>query len=206
MVVAQAGRHREIPISHGVLREEALLAVQFVIVEVEIKRRPTVEISRIGNQWEQLANDRLDTSFIVDGIHLGAAFLKVALRAKGTGRAVLITDAVAPAGCGPGSDRLGEIDVELSVDGSVRMEGGRLAGSVLLMDRAIGNVIRLAGVSLRDALTMATRNAARAGRVPQRQRGLAVGERADLVRFRFDEDASEMRVLGVCVGGERVSG
>ena len=156
--------------------------------------------------WEQLANDRLDASFIVDGIHLGAAFLKVALRAKGTERAVLITDAVAPAGCSPGRYRLGEIDVELSVDGSVRMEGGRLAGSALLMDRAIGNVIRLAGVSLRDALTMATRNPARAGRIPQRQRGLAVGERADLVRFRFDEDASEVRILEVYVGGERVFG
>ena len=43
--------------------------------------------------WEQLANDRLNASFIVDGIHLGRAFLTVALRAKGTERAVLVTDA-----------------------------------------------------------------------------------------------------------------
>ena len=33
--------------------------------------------------WEQMAEDRLQASFIVDGIHLGASFLKVALRAKG---------------------------------------------------------------------------------------------------------------------------
>ena len=31
--------------------------------------------------WEQLAEDRLAASFIVDGIHLGDSFLRVALRA-----------------------------------------------------------------------------------------------------------------------------
>jgi N-acetylglucosamine-6-phosphate deacetylase len=155
--------------------------------------------------WQQLADDRLNASLIVDGIHLGAAFLKVALRAKGIERAVLITDAVMPAGCSPGPYKLGEVDVELHADGSVRLAGGsRLAGSALLMDRAIGNIVRLAGVSLRDAITMATRNAARAGRIAQRQRGLAVAERADIVRFRFDEDAKEIQVIETFAGGERV--
>ncbi len=155
--------------------------------------------------WEQLAEDRLNASFIVDGIHLGESFLKVALRAKGVERAVLVTDAVMPAGCSPGRYRLGEMEVELSSDGSVRLvDGKRLAGSALLMDRAIGNTIRLAGVSLRDAVTMATRNAARVGRIALRQRGLATGERADLVRFRYDEEARELRVAETYVGGERV--
>ena len=43
--------------------------------------------------WEQLAEDRLTASFIVDGVHLPASFLKVALRAKGLERSVLVTDA-----------------------------------------------------------------------------------------------------------------
>ncbi len=155
--------------------------------------------------WEQLAEDRLGASFIVDGIHLGQAFLKVALRAKGVERAVLITDAVMPAGCSPGQYKLGEVDVELHPDGSVRLLGGtRLAGSALLLDRAIGNVMRLTGVTLRDAVTMATRNPARIGRIAKRQRGLAVGERADLVRFRYDDEAKEIHVLETYVSGERV--
>ena len=155
--------------------------------------------------WEQLANDRLNASLIVDGIHLGQAFLKVALRAKGVERAILVTDAVMPAGCSPGRYALGEVQVELHDDGSVRLLGEtRLAGSALLMDRAIGNVIRLGGVSLRDAVTMATRNPARVGRIAQRQRGLATGERADLVRFRFDSEANEIQVIETYVGGERV--
>src|SRR5258708_13895603 len=48
--------------------------------------------------WEQLAEDRLSASFIVDGIHLPASFLKTALRAKQLQRSVLVTDASSPAG------------------------------------------------------------------------------------------------------------
>ncbi len=53
--------------------------------------------------WDQLAEDRLMADFIVDGIHLGAAFLKTALRAKGMERSVLVTDASAPAGANAGA-------------------------------------------------------------------------------------------------------
>src|ERR1022692_3486197 len=60
--------------------------------------------------WEQLAEDRLAASFIVDGIHLAPSFLNVALRAKGLERALLVTDAVMPAGCAPGKYKLGEVD------------------------------------------------------------------------------------------------
>ena len=48
--------------------------------------------------WEQLADDRLAACFIADGVHLDAAFLKAAVRAKGTDRSVLVTDSAAPAG------------------------------------------------------------------------------------------------------------
>lgn len=154
--------------------------------------------------WEQLAEDRLTASFIVDRIHLGHSFLKAALRAKGIEHAVLITDAVMPAGCEPGVYQLGEVEVELHADGSVRLRGGtRLAGSALHMDRGISNLMQFAGLSLRDAVTMATRNPARAGRIPSRQRGLAPGERADLVRFSVDDEGS-VRVTETYLSGELV--
>lgn len=151
--------------------------------------------------WDQLADDRLAASFIVDGIHLPKSFLNVALRAKGLERAILVTDAVMPADCAPGRYKLGEVDVELHADGSVRLTGEkRLAGSALRMDHAIQNVMKLAGLSLRDAITLATRNPARVGRIPYRQRGLNTGERADLVRFTHD-DAGGIRVVETFVGG-----
>ena len=79
--------------------------------------------------WEQLADDRLAASFIVDGIHLDASFLRAALRAKGVERTILITDAVMPAMCPPGHYRVGEVEVEMKDDQRVVMRGGnRLAG------------------------------------------------------------------------------
>jgi N-acetylglucosamine-6-phosphate deacetylase len=152
--------------------------------------------------WDQLAEDRLIASFIADGIHLPAGFLKASLRAKGLERAVLVTDAVMPAMCEPGRYSLGQVEVELRANGSVVIIGTeRLAGSALRMDRAIGNCVRLAGVSLHEALTMVTVNAARAGRIAGRQRGLATGEKADLVHFRWDADSSTLHVKETIVAG-----
>jgi N-acetylglucosamine-6-phosphate deacetylase len=152
--------------------------------------------------WDQLAEDRLVASFIVDGIHIPAGFLKTALRAKGLERAVLVTDAVMPAMCDVGFYTLGQVEVELRANGSVVITGTeRLAGSALRMDRAIGNSVRLAGVSLHEALTMATVNAARAGRVAGRLRGLATGEKADFVRFQWDPRSSILQVKETIVAG-----
>jgi N-acetylglucosamine-6-phosphate deacetylase len=152
-----------------------------------------------------LADDRLAASLIVDGIHLGQSFLKVAMRAKGLERVVAITDAVAPAGCRPGPYKLGEVDVILHDGGKVTLtDGQRLAGSSLHMDRGIGVMMRLCGLTLAEAVTLATRNPARVGRVAGRQRGLAAGERADVVEFAYDAEAKAIRVMRTWLDGELV--
>ena len=93
----------------------------------------------------------------MDGIHLAPSFLKVALRAKGIDRAVLVTDAAAPAGCPPGRYQLGEQPVELTPDNRVMLVGQeRLAGSALRMDHGVENLMRIAGLSLADAVRMST--------------------------------------------------
>jgi N-acetylglucosamine-6-phosphate deacetylase len=153
--------------------------------------------------WEQLAEDRLAASFIVDGIHLPESFLRVALRAKGIGRSILVTDAVAPAMCEPGPYRLGEVEIELRADGRVVMRNGeRLAGSSLRMDRAIGNAMQIADVTLGEAVAMATRNPARVAGIAGRLRGMETGDRADLVRFVVEQ--SRLCVLETFVNGRRV--
>lgn len=155
--------------------------------------------------WEQLAEDKLAAGLIVDGIHLGAAFLKVALRAKGVTRSVLVTDASMPALAEPGVYRLGEVEVELTTDGRVVLRGqDRLAGSALRMDDAVGNVMRMAGVTLTEAISMATRNPARVGRIAGRQRGIATGDRADLVLFRWHEAEKRIEVVETIMGGTTV--
>jgi N-acetylglucosamine-6-phosphate deacetylase len=155
--------------------------------------------------WAQLAEDRLAAGFIVDGVHLGPAFLKVAVRAKGTERTLLTTDAVAPAGCAPGRYRLGEVEVDLLPEGRVQVAGQtRLAGSVLRMDRGIENLMKLAGLSLREAVTTATRNPARVGRIAGRQKGLVPGDRADIVQFRFNEELNRISIEKTFVSGREV--
>ncbi|PWU04561.1 MAG: N-acetylglucosamine-6-phosphate deacetylase [Terriglobia bacterium] len=162
-------------------------------------------LPRYNYIWEQLAEDRLVADFIVDGIHLPVTFLRVALRAKGVERSVLVTDAAAPAGCSPGRYRLGEVDVELTPDHRVVLAGQqRLAGSALRMDRALETVIRQGGVSLADAVRMATVNAAKAGRISRRQLGLVPGERADLVQFRFDPENKRIEIGATWLSGREV--
>src|SRR5580704_11879378 len=155
--------------------------------------------------WDQLAEDRLMADFIVDGIHLGANFLKAALRAKGIERSLLVTDAAAPAGAPPGRYYLGEQAVDLTPDNRVVLAGqDKLAGSALRMDRGVENLMRMAGLPLADAVRMATVNAARAGKVPGRRNGLAAGDRADFVVFRFDAQARAINVTTNWVSGQRV--
>jgi N-acetylglucosamine-6-phosphate deacetylase len=145
---------------------------------------------------QQLAEDRLSASFIVDRHHLPEEFLRRAIAAKGIERCILVTDAVAPAMSVPGPYSLGGVDVELREDGRVTLRGAeRLAGSSLRMDQAIANVMARAGVSLEDALAMATTNPARAGRV----------ERApDSDRVRFEMVDGRVEILETHFNGKLV--
>jgi N-acetylglucosamine-6-phosphate deacetylase len=153
--------------------------------------------------WDQLADDRLMASFIADGAHLDAAFLKVALRAKGPDGAILVTDAAAPTGCTPGPHFLAGMNVLLTDDGRIVLaDGSRLAASALSMDRAIGYLTAGLGLSLGEAVRMATVNPARAAHIAGRRKGLVPGESADIVEFRVDPGAGRIRIEKLYVGGE----
>jgi len=151
----------------------------------------------------QLTEPRLAASFIVDNHHLPDDFLRRALDLKGVDRSILVTDAVAPAMCEPGPYLLGSVEVELREDDRVTLRNAdRLAGSSLRMDRAIANVMSRAGVGLAQAVTMASTNPARVGRVPGRLRALQPGSRADFVRFRVE--AGRLEILETWLSGQRV--
>jgi N-acetylglucosamine-6-phosphate deacetylase len=151
----------------------------------------------------QLTEPRLAASFIVDQHHLPDDFLRRALDLKGLDRSILVTDAVAPAMCEPGTYMLGSVEVELREYDRVTLRNAdRLAGSSLRMDRAIANIMSRAGVGLAQAVTMASTNPARVGRVPGRLRALQPGSRADLVRFRLN--AGGVEILETWMSGQRV--
>jgi N-acetylglucosamine-6-phosphate deacetylase len=105
----------------------------------------------------QLAEDALHASLIADGIHIPPQALKVLLRAKGTQRCILVTDATAAAAAPPGRYRFAGMDIEHAADGSVRVPGtATLAGSALCLDQAVRNIITRGFADAATALAMAS--------------------------------------------------
>jgi N-acetylglucosamine-6-phosphate deacetylase len=113
-----------------------------------------------GILGEVLANDGVTAEIIADGIHVHPEMVSLFVRAKGLDRALLVTDGISATGMGDGRFRLGKFDVEVK-DGRCEYDG-RLAGSVLTLDRAVRNVREFASLSLQQAIQMATLNPARA--------------------------------------------
>lgn len=132
---------------------------------------------------------------INDGVHLHDATARLAF-AAGAGRIVLVTDAIAAAGAGDGSYRLGTAAVEVR-DGAVRLpDGGTLAGSTLTMDRALRRAVRDLGVPIAAAVDAASTTPARILGIADRVGSIEAGKQADLVLL--DED---LEVEGVMAAG-----
>jgi N-acetylglucosamine-6-phosphate deacetylase len=136
--------------------------------------------------WEQLACDDLQASIITDGHHLPATMVKCIVRVKGASRLLITSDASSLAGLPAGKYRAWDTDLEVLPNGKVVVSGTPfLAGSGHFTDVCVANVIRMAGVSLAEAITLATVR-------PRQLLGLPVttievGQPADLVLFDWQE-------------------
>jgi N-acetylglucosamine-6-phosphate deacetylase len=107
--------------------------------------------------WEQLASDELFASLIVDGHHLPPATVKAMVRAKTSKRIFLVTDAVAAAGCVPGTYELSGEQVVLSENGRVAQPGKSwLAGSSATLFQVVANTVKFTGLPLEEVLPMAS--------------------------------------------------
>jgi N-acetylglucosamine-6-phosphate deacetylase len=138
--------------------------------------------------WELLAADTVFASLIVDGHHLPPATVKAMIRAKGIDRTILITDAVAAAGCAPGAHTIAGVTSELSADGRVSLPGTPyLAGSALTLDRAIANTVRYTGLPIDSVVPMAST-------IPAAFLGMTTG---GTVHADWDPETAELRILRV---------
>lgn len=145
-----------------------------------------------------LTIDALYCQLIADNVHVRPEVLKLAIRAKGIGRIILITDAMRGAGMPDGNYELGGTPV--TVEGGIaRTPSGALAGSTLTLDRALTNVMAANDFSFREALPMATSVPAQAMGLKRRKGRLAVGLDADLTAF---DDAHQVSLT--IVGGQIV--
>jgi N-acetylglucosamine-6-phosphate deacetylase len=131
-----------------------------------------------------LSLDALRCQLIADNIHIHPAVLKLAVRAKGLQGILLVSDAMSGTGMPDGDYDLGGQAVTVR-DGVARIAAGAaegaLAGSTLTMERAVHNIMAATGLSLAEALTMASRNPALAIGLHDRKGSIAVDKDADLI-------------------------
>ena len=150
--------------------------------------------------WEQLGADELWASLIVDGHHLPPSVAKSMMRAKTLDRCVLVSDAVALAGMQPGIYEFAEKSVELTADRCVRLVGTEyLAGSAIELARGIENSVQFAGISLEEAVSLATLQPMRLLDAKAR-----VDTQKNLILFEWDASRYEMNLIATIVGGELV--
>ena len=139
---------------------------------------------------------------IADGRHVSATLLHLLCRAKGAGGIALITDATAGAGLPPESHfMLGETACVVRDDVALTEDGAALAGSTSTMIRGVRTMVELCGLSLVEAVQMASLNPARALRMDQRKGRIAPGADADLVVLTPDLAVRETWVAGRPVFG-----
>jgi len=144
-----------------------------------------------------LTDERFTADIIADGVHVDPSVVKLFAHAKGPEKTVLITDATAATGMPDGRYRLGSIEVDVR-DGRCTSDG-KLAGSVLTMDRAVRNLAHFAGWELPQAIAAASRNPARVAGLASKG-VLAPGADADFVVL----DA-QGEVLRTFIGGVECS-
>jgi N-acetylglucosamine-6-phosphate deacetylase len=137
----------------------------------------------------------VNCELICDGIHVAPAAMRLARRAKGARGLRLVTDAMQAAGMPDGEYRLGGERVQVAdgravvADGAGQgdegrgqaSEGGALAASTLTMDRALAGSVAMLGLSVEEAVEMASANPARVLGLQDRKGAIAPGLDADLV-------------------------
>lgn len=117
---------------------------------------------------------------IVDNYHVHPATLKAAIAAKPKGKMVLVSDAMPTVGAQEKSFVLNGERIE-AVDGRCATAAGTLAGSDLDMLSAVKNTHELLGVSLDEAIRMATQYPAAMLRLDHKLGRLAAGFQADMI-------------------------
>jgi len=116
---------------------------------------------------------------IADGVHLHPQVVRMAVRAKGVHRTVLVTDAMSAVGMPDGVYTLGAHTVRVKGD-LCTLPDGTIASSMLTMNRAVRNAIAFAGVSLPEAALMASLLPAEVCGVSHRKGSIEPGKDADL--------------------------
>lgn len=139
---------------------------------------------------------RLTAGLICDGYHVDPTTLRIAFRAAGRDRLMLVTDAMPTVGAG--QSRFDLFGRTIILEGTrLAADDGVLAGAHLDMMGAVRGAMSLMRVSLEDALIMASRTPARFLGLDGMLGAIRKGYRADLVAFDADLLVTDTWVAGV---------
>ncbi|HUI08084.1 MAG TPA: N-acetylglucosamine-6-phosphate deacetylase [Verrucomicrobiae bacterium] len=131
-----------------------------------------------------LADDRVMLELIADGKHVHPGLMRLAVRAKGVDKICLVTDATAGAGLTEGAEFMVSETRAVVRDGvGMIADGSALAGSVSTLIQMVKNMVELAGVSLADAVRMASLNPSRALGINSHKGSIEPRKDADMVIF-----------------------
>jgi N-acetylglucosamine-6-phosphate deacetylase len=132
---------------------------------------------------------------IVDGHHVAPAALRIALKAKGPDKLMLVTDAMPSVGAVDKTFLLQGRPITV-VDGVCVDEKGVMAGADLDMAGAVRNAVKLLGVDLPTAIRMASHVPASFLGLGGELGRIAPGYRADLVRLTDKVEVAETWISG----------
>ncbi|HET9787842.1 MAG TPA: amidohydrolase family protein, partial [Pyrinomonadaceae bacterium] len=126
-----------------------------------------------------LSHEDATCDVIADGIHLDPLVLRMLLKAKGSDRLLLISDAIAAAGKGDGEYSIWGQTISV-INRRTNNSSGTIAGSVITMLNAARMMLSL-GASEIAVAHMAATNPARLLRLDNDYGTIETGKRADLV-------------------------
>jgi N-acetylglucosamine-6-phosphate deacetylase len=163
-------------------------------------------MSQLGNRepgvvGAVLANDAVHAGLIADGIHVHPATIRIALRTKvGPGRLFLVTDAMSQTGTDLDTLTLNGRTITRS-DGALRLADGTLAGADLDMIDAVEFMHSRIGLSLDEALRMASLYPAQALGIEAEFGHLRPGAVASFVHLSDDREVRTTWINGAKVWG-----
>jgi N-acetylglucosamine-6-phosphate deacetylase len=150
--------------------------------------------------WYQLAADELWASLICDGHHLPREVVRCMLRVKSPARLILTCDASPLAGLQPGRYREWDQEFEVLPSGKVVVPGTTyLAGSGVLTDACIGQLLAWGEVGLGDVIDMASLRPRQLLGLPATP--LEPGSVADLALFDW-QPGKAFSVSGILTGAD----
>lgn len=127
-------------------------------------------------------NSDIYCELIADKIHVHPGMFKLLVNAKGSGRIILVTDAIRAACMKQGTYELGGQQVTVN-QGTARLPDGTLAGSVLRLNDAVRNFWESTKLPLHQVIAAVTINPASLIGLDGEIGSIEVGKKADLVIF-----------------------